>query len=626
MLTVRIALVVYIISFFTSSLVAQGTTPGATQFIWYNPMPNGSTLNAAVNVGGFVVAGGDRGNALQNQSGTWNSIYNFLNVDITSISSPTFNTVFMTGTGASPGLYRSTNSGFTWNQILPDTITAPLKKVCFGNQSIAILASVDGMLWKTLNEGNSWQRTASPSRAQPTVLKSVGTRRFFYATNAGGLFYSHDYGFSFTPSNIPTSQVVQDITFRDTSSTGYACTAQGAIYKTLDRGNTWTLNYTSIRSLNLSCIKDLGNGIVLSFGNDSKVFTFNSATSWGVTNIQRLDNPIDYIPVTDTIGYLFDKDGDIFSTTNFGGTFTLFNTGFYSDIKAGAIRPNLSNEIMLVGSGGSMYTGQTTLSVSQILDYTQFPTQRNLNGISKGIQQISPIVVGDSGNIFRSSSPAGSIIWTKASTPTINNLKSISGNQGYILAVGENGTILRSMNQGSAWSALPSQGNYTWNDVFLLEQSNNILDLINRGVGLVIGSGGKVLRYTSFGNTVSQIDLGSSENLLKINAVAGGKVMIGSSTGKVFVSSDYGQSFYVSNTFAGPIRAITGFRSNEIQVIDGNNFIHHLDEFVATSVDYIPTTIPINGAIYAEVGVGAGLSGGNIVFGNYGNLLSTPIQ
>jgi photosystem II stability/assembly factor-like uncharacterized protein len=205
MQTLRIALVVCIISFFTSSLLAQGTTAGATQFIWYNPLPNGSTLNAAVNVGGFVVAGGDRGNALQNQSGTWNAIYNFPNVDITSMSSPTFNTVFMTGTGANPGLYRSTNNGFTWNQILPDTITAPLKKVCFGNQSIAILASADGMLWKTLNEGNSWQRTASPSRAQPTVLKSVGTRRFFYATNAGGLFYSDDYGFSFTASNIPAN-------------------------------------------------------------------------------------------------------------------------------------------------------------------------------------------------------------------------------------------------------------------------------------------------------------------------------------------------------------------------------------------------------------------------------------
>jgi len=268
-----------------------------------------------------------------------------------------------------------------------------------------------------------------------------------------------------------------------------------------------------------------------------------------------------------------------------------------------------------------MYTGQTTLSVSQLLNYTQFPTQRNLNGISKGIQQIAPIVVGDSGNIFRSSSPAGSIIWTKVSSPTTNNLKAISANQAYVLAVGENGTLIRSINQGTNWSALASQGNYSWNDVFLLEQNNN-LDPLNRGVGLVVGSSGKVLRYTSFGNTVTQIDLGSSENLLKINAVAGGKVTIGSSTGKVFVSSDYGQSFYVANTFARPIRAISGFRSNEIQVIDGNNFIHHLDEFIATSVDYIPTTIPLNGAIYAEVGVGAGLSGGNIVFGNYGNLLS----
>jgi photosystem II stability/assembly factor-like uncharacterized protein len=151
----------------------------------------------------------------------------------------------------SSGLFRSTDSGATWQQIVsvpfdqatysltfdptnPDRVYAPNH---FGR---GFLKSSDG--------GATWSITrtglppADPEHRLYDMAVDPSSPSCIYVCTAGGLYRSVDYGDSFTQITSATFGAETDFRSAAVSGTGHAFTgtAGGGVYKTIDGGTTWT--------------------------------------------------------------------------------------------------------------------------------------------------------------------------------------------------------------------------------------------------------------------------------------------------------------------------------------------------------------------------------------------------
>jgi photosystem II stability/assembly factor-like uncharacterized protein len=120
------------------------------------------------------------------------------------------------------------------------------------------------------------------------------------------------------------------------------------------------------------------------------------------------------------------------------------------------------------------------------------------------------IVVGDSGLIQRRNTLSFSNRWNTVTSPTSNNLNSlvfINNNIG--LAVGDNGTLIQTENNGNNWQLMPSISREKLNDIHFLNPSNGVV-IGNNAVLYATSDSGKSWRnYNILTQILTQANLNS---------------------------------------------------------------------------------------------------------------------
>jgi|GEM_PF-5082529 len=342
-------------------------------------------------------------------------------------------------------------------------------------------------------------------------------------------------------------------------TTAYVVGAYGMMYKTVDRGNTWT----NIASLNFNNdfnhIHFPSEKIGYASARDGGIHkTEDGGRSWYIISSDFLANPVAMYFIDETTGYVFDTFGGAFKSSNGGRTWLLEDRSNNRPVRGlvfvtsnVAYGVGLSGLIVRTSNGGGSWTNlssgiQSNLYAVDFLNFNigvavgqgviarttnggqSWTTYTNLTDVTlrdvKFINNDTVICVGDMGTILVSYDRGES--WSKLDSGVLYELHGIDSHGDFITVVGGKsgyGAILTSVDGGDNWRVTePGYGPELYDMHFPHES-----------IGYTVGKSGHILKTIDNGDTWTKID---AENIQE------------DLTSVFFVDKDTG---YVSGSYVG---------------------------------------------------------------------------
>jgi photosystem II stability/assembly factor-like uncharacterized protein len=287
-------------------------------------------------------------------------------------------------------------------------------------------------------------------------------------------------------------------------TTGYAIDrVMGFVLKTTDAGDSWErMPYNLLDKPRALWMWDATSGIIAA--NNGKFY--RTTTGWAtVTTVSQptFNNLSSLFFVNELVGWAGSETGKIVHTTDGGATWTLQNSGVTSAVMALYFVDELRGYASALGShllrttdGGVTWEALTPPAVVGIrgLHFSDA-----MNGIG----------VGSSGHVIRTSDGGDS--WTLDPTIVTNTLLGLHVEGNLVLALGTNGTLLRSTNGGASFSLQ----NLDFQDLYGAWIGTD-------GHGLLVGKA-RVYRTANMGAAWQAVQVGTAHTRLH-------KVSFGNST------------------------------------------------------------------------------------------------
>lgn len=266
-------------------------------------------------------------------------------------------------------------------------------------------------------------------------------------------------------TNISTSLTNPDRAYVLMNPSNSALAPIMKIFKTTDRGDSWTNITGSIANVE---VRDL------------------------------VESPLD-----PQILWLSTNMG-VFKTTNGGASWYHWNTGMPTalDVRDLEYVSTPTGDYMLAGTyGRGVY--QRDVDAPIVIPATP------ITGPISSLEKFSSMVVGtsDAGKILVSTDYGES--WSTKDTPVLDkNLKTVAMPDSLKwIILGEQGVILHTSDAGNSWNVYYSPAQTDLHGLFFL----------NTATGYVVGNGGTILRTTDSGLSWNQIQTGISSNLFSIS-------------------------------------------------------------------------------------------------------------
>ena len=182
------------------------------------------------------------------------------------------------------------------------------------------------------------------------------------------------------------------------------------------------------------------------------------------------------------------------------------------------------------------FRGCTEPSSRSLIYIIEKITWKNLGLEADGMEYNYGIAVGIGGSVYKSTG-TDTIYFQSRTSGTTQNLKSVkirSGNE-LILAVGNNGTIIRSSNSGDNWFVIPP----------LTSQNLNDVCWGYGGIHFAVGDNGTILRSSNLGLNWSVIPSGTTRKLLAVSSHSNDieYVVAAGEKGTILRSTNFGLSW-----------------------------------------------------------------------------------
>ena len=194
-----------------------------------------------------VYASYDRGNSWQNiNTGLTGTNVGALEVAATAAGHTLF-AAPVTG-----GLFRRASTDSAWTQVLATSVklTVVAASPDFATDLTVLATDGAGNLRRSTDGGTSWSLLGMPAAAPiyHIAIAPGGAKEIFLATSKPGVFYSSDFGNSFTNvvANLP-SEAVNNVAASPNylvDHTVFCTTPTHSVYKSTDSGASWTLFQT----------------------------------------------------------------------------------------------------------------------------------------------------------------------------------------------------------------------------------------------------------------------------------------------------------------------------------------------------------------------------------------------
>lgn len=376
--------------------------------------------------------------------------------------------------GDNGAIYTSTN-GATWTKATSGT-TEWLRGVAFGNGAYVVVGENGKILRSTT--GTMWSPITSGTTAHLNRVRYVGTAangQFIAVGNSGAAFSSATGNAPWTSLNSGSTNSLYDVA---TNDTGLLLVGDQEVLFRAAGGAMWTNQITALPTnappawMYLAAYGSSNSWLVAgragmlvsgSRTNATQDFSWqlspdsSHAWLWDVT----VQNGI-YVAVGDLATIQTSLDGLLWARevvpvphTNTvllgvgGNTNLLLAVGNLGTLLIS--RAGLTNMAITNYHGTNIVVTNSTFETLGLV-WTNLPafTTNTLQGVA--VTENLFIVTGEAGKIFTSPDVTN---WTPRATPTANFLSSVAIGPNACVAVGAQGTLLRSGADGASWTAVP---------------------------------------------------------------------------------------------------------------------------------------------------------------------------
>ena len=417
--------------------------------------------------------------------------------------------------GAAGEVSRTTNGGTSWTKF---TIgAANLLAGYFIDQNSGYITGVGKNVYNITNASTTFNiRTfTAPSGVTAASFNKVN----FSSTTIGNVIT--DAGKIYVITNAATTpvwtlfsstQVFADFSFiRTTPLTGYAISAStGAIVKTTT-GSTWATygTFAPTTSTTYTGIYTQAAAEVYLVGStgDIKKVTSTTLSSNYTTTVIPLPLTKIMSPVAGTI-YAVGADGTILKTTDTGASWTIKFSGTANNLNGLSFSSNILG--LMVGDKGTILKTTDGLGATPVnsLPAISNPVTTNLYDVK--LSGANAFVSGQGGTVLKSVNTGTS--WPALPVPpTTSDLMGIASFDNTIInTVGKNGTMLRY--NGTSWT----------NVAVIKPPVLNATAMAPNGslIGYAVGNGGAILKTVNGGNTWTELNSGVTNNLNSVSFVS----------------------------------------------------------------------------------------------------------
>jgi photosystem II stability/assembly factor-like uncharacterized protein len=421
-------------------------------------------------------------------------------------------------------ILRTTDGGLNWNTEISG-VTNCLYAVTFIDDNKAVAVGDNGIIIKTTDSGITWKQQINQdhnflwgvSFSSENVGIAVGTNGTILRTTTGG------YKWDLQP--IETSLQLYDVTFLD-QNIFVAVGELGTFLRSTDNGITWISHsiYPASNMFSVSFV-DENNGIAV--GYRAVVFvTSDGGINWystfGGMNVYDLYD-VDFIDENNavTVG----DYGIIYSS----------NKGISWDTQSSRSK-NFLTSVYSVGEN-SVTVGYSGIILRNLLDENVWVphlsrTSNMIEGVSFADEN-NGLAVGWNGTALKTTD--GGISWSEQYNGTSENLLAVDFQKTNSKAtvVGSNGMILLTTDSGKNWIAQ------------LLETNNNLwgVSYSSEFNGVIVGENGIILETTNGGSTWNPKSSGTINDLLDIFFSDENNGVIVGKNGTVFRTTDGGDNW-----------------------------------------------------------------------------------
>ncbi len=277
--------------------------------------------------------------------------------------------IFAGASGSVRSIYRSTNGGDTWDEVLSGGVTNFLSIACDSANNVFAANGSNGVM-KSTNNGINWINIPSTTFNGKTVQSvCCGKNGFVYVgATTGGIFRSTDNGNTFPDNPLQGLTIVCLKVDRFNSNIIYAGASSGTppnlgFYRSTDAGLTFS---SDLNSINIWGVLQKNNQNLYTV-TTSTGYPFCKSTNGGLnwTTVSNLSGAMRGACLDMMENIYTSGNGGVFKSTNDGVSFSNFNFTFSSNQSL-----CYQNKILVAASGTSnggvwIYT-DTTISSTPI--------------------------------------------------------------------------------------------------------------------------------------------------------------------------------------------------------------------------------------------------------------------
>ncbi len=226
-------------------------------------------------------------------------------------------------------VFRSTDMGSSW--VVSDTGISSVQVLALGltgataSEPIYYVSTAYDANFRSTDNGNTWQQLNFPVADDILLFQTVG-QKLLAGTVSNGVFASTDYGISWNPSDtgLPPTPLIYDFALDNQNlyviTSGIQTTvidSPGAIYRSIDSGNSWTWLYSNSLDRIFTLIS-ARNGNIVACGQFNDAFrSTDNGSSWE-TATTTIASPTIYCLTPSGTDFLAGTANGIFRTTDTG--------------------------------------------------------------------------------------------------------------------------------------------------------------------------------------------------------------------------------------------------------------------------------------------------------------------
>lgn len=480
----------------------------------------------------------------------------FRDVAFNNSTSRTYTVAF--AIGKSGEVYRSTDDGNTWHQVV-----LPGSGTVYGvgyyryssTDNTAIIVGENGSVFRSTNNGISWSKVANIPTSQ--TLRSVSIHNSYVVAvgEQGTIIYSTNRGANWTKATAPSppgpSSALLSVSMK--STTAIAVGENGWVLRSTTSGRTWSNITTNIpnKTLNRVYLYSSSSRAVIVGESGTRLYSLNGGRNWSAVTSGNITQHLFAVGLDSSRGFVGGQAGMAFRLSNSNRTWTPYGALPAIDYY-GAMRKYGSNRYLLVGNKGF---------IAHSTDYAANWTLPQVPGLAlhgmttNGNNQVA---VGADGLLLQSSDSGTT--WKLIGTPHQATYHALAQHGSICIAVGANGNMARSSNNGGTFSNVTSP---TSNTLFAITSPAS-------QQFIAVGATGTIIRSTNNGTSFSTQTSGTNETLRGVDC-EGTACLAAGANGSILSSSDTGGTWKTITTPTNETLYAVAFGSAQHAVALGTN-------------------------------------------------------